>query len=160
MNETHPRTLEHHDPFCPCNRRQPMRHDHTRRLPLRQHLVDRVVDPVLARRVQRTRRLVQREDRRALQQRTRDRQPLPLSAAQTLSPDWRGVSVRRSRVSGTRTLGIESLGHAPYKLAIGLPCRVLNLVARRRRMAKRNIGRDRAREQHRVLSGEKKKKKK
>ena len=60
-------TLEHHDPLRPRDRRQPVRHNHTRRLPLRQYLVDRIVDTVLTRRIQRARCLVQRKDRGALQ---------------------------------------------------------------------------------------------
>lgn len=58
-----------------------MRNNHTRRLPLRQNLVNRIVHPVFARRVQRARRFVQRKDRRPLQQRTRDRETLALTAA-------------------------------------------------------------------------------
>lgn len=64
-----------------------MRDNHTRRLFLRQNLVDRIVDPVFARRVQRARRLVECEDRRAFEQRAGDRETLPLSTAQAQSTD-------------------------------------------------------------------------
>ena len=62
-----------------------MRHNHTRCLPLRQNLVDRIVDTVLACRVQRARRFVQRENRRAFEQCACDCQALSLTPAQTLS---------------------------------------------------------------------------
>ena len=52
----------------------------------------------------------------------------------------------------TRTLGIEPLGHAPDEFTIGQSGGVLDVVARRGGVAKRNVGRDRAREQDRVLS--------
>ena len=72
--------LEHDDALRARDRRQPVRDHEARRLSRPQDLVDRIVDAVLRCRVQRARRLVQREDCRLLQQRTRDRQPLALSA--------------------------------------------------------------------------------
>ena len=65
-----------------------MRDDETRRLPRPQNLVDRVVHAVLGRRVERGRGLVEREDRRLLQQRARDREPLPLPARERRAADY------------------------------------------------------------------------
>jgi hypothetical protein len=64
-----------------------VRDDEARCAPVAQHALDRVVHPALARRVECTRRLVEREDGRPLQQRARDREPLALPARQRLPAD-------------------------------------------------------------------------
>lgn len=65
-----------------------MRDDQTCRLPCAQDLIDGVVHPVLRRRVEGAGRLVEREDHRLLQQRTRDRQSLALTSAQARATDY------------------------------------------------------------------------
>lgn len=70
--------LKHHDPLRARDRRQPMRDDKARRLATTQDLVDRVVDAVLRRCIERACRLVERENGRLAQQRAGDREPLAL----------------------------------------------------------------------------------
>jgi hypothetical protein len=53
---------------------------------------------------------------------------------------------------GTRTLGIEPLGHAPDEFTVGESGGMLDVFVRRGGVAKRDVGRDRAREQDGVLS--------
>lgn len=51
----------------------------------------------------------------------------------------------------TRTFGIKPLGHAPDEFTVGKSRSVFDVFARRRGVAERNVGRDRARKQDGVL---------
>ena len=79
-----PPLIEHHDPVRPFHRRQPVRH-HQRRAPLCQPVHRRLHQP-FAFRVQRTRRLVQKQHRRIPQDRPRNRDPLLLPPREHHAP--------------------------------------------------------------------------
>lgn len=49
------------------------------------------------------------------------------------------------------TLRVETMGHAPDKLAIRLSCCLLNFFTSRGAVPKRNVARDCAGEKHRIL---------
>src|SRR6516225_11951342 len=76
----HPSVLENQDSRRISNGRQPMGDDKGG-APLH-HFVERSVDLGLGNRVERACRLIENQDRRILEQRAGDRQPLPLAARQ------------------------------------------------------------------------------
>ena len=78
-----PAALERDDRVGAADGRQPVR-DHERR-PVAHQVGERILHQPLRFRVERRRRLVEDQDRRVLQQRARDRQPLALAAGQPLA---------------------------------------------------------------------------
>src|SRR5215470_4150083 len=113
-----PSRLEHENPRGIADRGEPMR-DHEGGAALH-HLVERDLHEPLGRRVERTRGLVENEDRRVLQQRARDRQALALAA---------GKRAAALAHRGAEALGM-GLDEAERLRASGLPTMRLSAIER------------------------------
>ena len=128
--------FHHHDQIGIGNGGQAVRNgDHRPPLP---HFTQRILNVALGLGVQRARRLVQNQDAGVLQQGPRDADPLLFSARQ-FQPAF-------------TDLGIVAIGQRHHKVMdLGRPRRLLDLFARRIRVAVGNVVIDRVVEQHGIL---------
>src|SRR5258708_7849321 len=134
----HP-VLQHDNPIRTADRRQPMRDDERRSASLQ--LLQRFQQQRLRLRVQRTRRLIQNQNRCILEEGPRDREALPLAASQA-DPSF-------------SDLGLVSLGQRRNKLVstCSTSCR-LNLPKSYPWSGIRDIFANAGREQNRLLKHE------